>query len=167
MIVPPRCSGSPAWSDTRWQRQLQDAPSLVAETLERVRDPLPAWLHAGPPAPPVRIAARLARALLPPVAADAPPPWLRPDQRLSFARALAAVRRYGGALLADRPGTGKSWIALAVVSTLEPGRPIHVLGPATLRSQWSGTAERAGLEIHFHSHEMRATGCVTRALVVI
>jgi superfamily II DNA or RNA helicase len=148
----------PTWSGTLWGRRLQEAPSLVAETLERVRDPLPAWLRPGPPAPPVAIAARLARSLLPPQASDQPPAWLRPDQRLSFARALAAVRRYGGALLADRPGTGKTWIGLAVAARLEPSHPIHVVAPATLRTQWNNSARRAGLPIQWHSHEMLSRG---------
>lgn len=104
------------------------------------------------------MAARLARALVPPQAPDEPPAWLRPDQRLSFGRALGAVRRYGGALLADKPGTGKTWIGLAVASILRPGLPIHVLAPATLRSQWTRAASRTGLEIHFHSHEQLSRG---------
>jgi hypothetical protein len=104
------------------------------------------------------VASRLARALLPPSDGEPPPPWLRPDQSLSFGRAVAAARRYGGALLADRPGTGKSWIGLAVVRALEPDRLIHVVAPATLRSQWEQVASRAGVEIRFHSHEMLSRG---------
>lgn len=104
------------------------------------------------------MAARLARALVPPQAPDLPPGWLRPDQRLSFGRALGAIRRYSGALLADQPGTGKTWIGLAAVSALQPGHPIHVLAPATLRSQWTRVANRTGLEIHFHSHEQLSRG---------
>jgi superfamily II DNA or RNA helicase len=134
------------------------APSLVAESLARVRDPLPAWLDPGPPAPADRVASRLARALLPPVEPDPPPAWLRPDQGLSFGRTLAAARRYGGALLADRPGTGKSWIALAVAAALEPGRDIHVLAPASLRGQWSGVSRKTGIGIRFHSHELLSRG---------
>lgn len=104
------------------------------------------------------MASRLARALLPPTEPDPPPAWLRPDQGLSFGRTLAAVRRYGGALLADRPGTGKSWIALAVAAALEPGREVHVLAPATLREQWSAVSRRTGLGIRFHSHELLSRG---------
>lgn len=109
-------------------------------------------------APPLGVAARLARSLLPPEAAETAPAWLRPDQRLSFARALAAASRYGGALLADKPGTGKTWIGLAVAATLQRGQPIHVVAPATLLTQWIATATRAGLTIRFHSHELLSRG---------
>ena len=33
-------------------------------------------------------------------------------------RAVAAIRRYGGALLADPVGTGKTYVALAVAAAL-------------------------------------------------
>ena len=137
---------------------MADAPSLVAEALRGVQDPLAAWLRPGPIASPERVAAALARALLPPAAHDLPPDWLRPDQRLSFARALAALRRYGGALLADGVGTGKTFIGLAVAQALEPGHPIHVLAPAALLSQWRAAATRTGLGILPHSHELLSRG---------
>ncbi|HSE53926.1 MAG TPA: helicase-related protein [Gemmatimonadales bacterium] len=141
---------SPSW--------LRPVPSLVAESLSGIRRPLEAWLRAGPPAPPSQVAAALARAMLPPEAPDQPPIWLRPDQRLSFRRAVAAVRRHGGALLADGVGTGKTWIGLAVAATIEPARPIYVIAPAGLRSQWHEAAARIGLTIVSHSHETLSRG---------
>lgn len=120
-------------------------------------DPLPAWLRPGPAAPEA-VAAALARALLPPAAQDDPPSWLRTDQRLSFARALAAVRRYGGGLLADGVGTGKTFIGLAVAAALEPGRAVHVLAPASLLAQWREVAARLGVAITLHSHETLSRG---------
>ncbi len=104
------------------------------------------------------MAARLAQALLPAAAPDPPPAWLRDDQRLSFARALSAARRYGGVLLADRPGTGKSWIGLAVAAALEASQPIQVIAPAAVKSQWLRIAERCGREIGFHSCELLSRG---------
>lgn len=123
-----------------------------------MHEPLAEWLRPGPVAAPERVAAALARALLPPEAADQPPQWLRADQRLSFARALAAVRRYGGALLADGVGTGKTFIGLAVAAAVEPGKPIHVLAPAALLPQWRKAASAAGVEILPHSHETLSRG---------
>jgi hypothetical protein len=123
-----------------------------------VRDPLSKWLRPGPPVAAESVAAALARALLPAVAVDKPPCWLRGDQGLSFGRALAAVRRYGGAVLADGVGTGKTFIALAVAAALEPGRAIHVLAPAALLPQWRDAARRVGLEIVPHSHETLSRG---------
>jgi superfamily II DNA or RNA helicase len=122
-----------------------------------VQDPFAAWLWPGPAAPEV-VAAALARASLPPAASDHPPAWLRADQRLSFARALAAVRRYGGALLADGVGTGKTFIGLAVAAALEPGGAIQVMAPAALLTQWREAAVRLELEIRLHSHETLSRG---------
>src|SRR6185503_4747775 len=122
------------------------------------RDPLAEWLRPPAPAPAPEVAAALARALLPPEADRLPPRWLRPDQQLSFRRALAAVLRYGGALLADPVGTGKTYIALAVAAEIGPNRPIHVIVPASLRPQWLEAAARTGLEILPHSHETLSRG---------
>jgi superfamily II DNA or RNA helicase len=87
-----------------------------------------------------------------------PPDWLRPDQRLSFQRLLAAVLRFNGALLADGVGTGKTFIALAVAASLEPRRPIQVLAPAALLPQWKEAAARIGILARLHSHETLSRG---------
>jgi len=68
------------------------------------------------------------------------------------------VRRHRGVLLADRAGTGKTYIALAVAATLAPDQPIQVLAPATLQGQWLEAASRTGLRIRFHSYEMVSRG---------
>ena len=86
--------------------------------------------------------AALAQALLPEEAPDSPPGWLRTDQRLSFRRCLAAVRRFGGAILADPVGTGKTYVGLATASTLARGQSVVALVPAALRSQWEEAAEK-------------------------
>ena len=141
-----------------WPAWLAKAPSLVAESLARVAEPLATWLRPGPPAPAEAVAAGLAGALLPPEAHDPSPDWLRSDQRLSFRRAVAAVRRDGGALLADGVGTGKTYIALAVGRAIEPGRVLHVIAPATLRSQWTEAASRSEVSIRIHTHETLSRG---------
>ncbi len=92
------------------------------------------------------------------MAEDVPPAWLRPDQHLSFGRALSAVRRYGGALLADGVGTGKTWIGLAVARAADPGRPVHALVPAALTAQWQEAARRIGCDVLIHSHETLSRG---------
>ncbi len=130
----------------------------MAESLSAVRDPLTGWLKPGPAAPPEAVAAALARALLPPESDDCPPRWLRADQCLSFRRALAAARRFNGVLLADGVGTGKTWVALAVATTLESGRAVQVLAPASLQAQWREVAARAGVSIRLHSHETLSRG---------
>ena len=161
MTAAPSCSGWRPSSGARWPRWLADAPHLVAEALTAVQDPLPAWLRPEAAAP-AAVAAALASALLPPAATDAPPAWLRADQRLSFARALAAARRYGGALLADGVGTGKTFIGLAVAAALEPGRATQVVAPAALLSQWRTIAARLGVEVRLHSHETLSRGRAPR-----
>ena len=145
-------------SSVCWPAWLAKAPSLVAESLARVPDPLATWLRPGPPAPAEAVAAGLAGALLPPEADDPSPHWLRSDQRLSFRRAVAAVRRDWGALLADGVGTGKTYIALAVGRAIEPDSALHVIAPATLRSQWTDAASRTGVSIHIHTHETLSRG---------
>jgi superfamily II DNA or RNA helicase len=77
---------------------------------------------------------------------------------LSFSRAVAAIRQYGGAVLADWVGTGKTFIGLAIAQTLDPGRPIHVLAPAVLRVQWRAAATQTGCQILLHSHELLSRG---------
>jgi hypothetical protein len=158
MTVVPACSVSRPPSGTRWPSWVRRAPSLVAEALAPVRDPLAAWLRPGPPVEPRAVASALAHALLPAVAREEPPPWLRPDQVLSFRRALAAVRRHGGALLADPVGTGKTYIALAVARAQGAAEPVRVLAPASLRHQWREAAARIGVAISFHSHESLSRG---------
>ena len=145
-------------SSTCWPAWLARAPSLVAESLVRVPDPLAAWLMPGPPAPADAVAARLARALLPEEAEDPSPPWLRNDQGLSFRRAVAAVRRHRGVLLADGVGTGKTFIALAVAHAIEPDCAVHVIAPAVLRGQWTAAAGSAGVSIRVHTHETLSRG---------
>lgn len=68
------------------------------------------------------------------------------------------MRRFGGALLADGVGTGKTWIALAVATALEPGRPVHLLVPAALITQWKEAARRTAVRVLLHSHETLSRG---------
>lgn len=145
-------------SEPRFPSWLTRAPCLVAESLRAVPDPLAAWLTPPGPAAPEAVAATLARALLPLAAAADAPAWLRPDQRLSFRRALAAVQRFGGALLADGVGTGKTYIALAVALALEPRRAVYVLAPASLVPQWKEASRRTGVTVRVHSHETLSRG---------
>ena len=158
MSAAPICSRSTDARRDCWPVWLARAPSLVAESLARGPDPLAAWLRPGPSAPAALVAAGLARALLPEEADDPPPPWLRADQRLSFRRAVAAVRRHGGALLADGVGTGKTFIALATVRAIAADGAVHVIVPATLRGQWTQAARRAGMSVRIHTHETLSRG---------
>lgn len=75
---------------------------------------------------------------------------LQPHQRDALRRVRAAIREFGGALLADEPGLGKTFVALALArehpSTI-------VASPASLRGMWREAAHRAGTPLTFISLE--------------
>jgi hypothetical protein len=75
---------------------------------------------------------------------------LRPHQRDALARIRSSIESHGGALLADEPGLGKTYVALALAH--EHAAPI-VVAPAVLRSMWLAAADRAGVAIRFISME--------------
>ena len=75
---------------------------------------------------------------------------LRADQLDAVRRIVAAFEEYGGALLADPPGAGKTVVALAVAR--RAGRTM-VVAPATLREQWERSARRAAVAITVVSME--------------
>jgi hypothetical protein len=85
---------------------------------------------------------------------------LRPAQQDARRRILDAFAEFGGALLADPPGTGKTIVALAAVQA-EATRTAAgagaaaalVIAPAALRDQWMRAASRAGVPIRYHSLE--------------
>lgn len=141
---------------------------LVAESLRIV--PVP---HAGPQ-PPSRPATleelrRAWCAAWQPARADATaPPFLRAGQVDPWRRILAALAGWHGALLAEPPGTGKTWIALAT-AVHQSEAPV-VIGPAVLRDQWERTSARVGVAIGYHSMERLSRGVLPpgdRALVIV
>lgn len=130
---------------------------LVAEALQRMPDPLEAVLAAPAPVSPGAVRSAMARALLPPLASDDPPPWLRAGQVTSFRRTVAAARCHGGVLLAEPVGTGKTWIALAAAVRLADTPPV-VLAPAVLLAQWRTVLQRTGVPAELVSHEALSRG---------
>jgi hypothetical protein len=98
----------------------------------------------------------LARSLLPVEAGVPPPAWLLPGQIRSFRRALAALDRFGGALIADPVGSGKTYVALAVAAVRR--RPAVCLVPAMLARQWSEVAGRLDVRIEVGTHEQASRG---------
>lgn len=130
---------------------------LVAESLRRVPEPLEAALAPLPCDDPAAVVRAIARALLPPEAADPPPAWLRPEQVEAFRRAVAATRRFGGALIAEPVGTGKTWISAAAAVAVDPAPPL-VIAPAVLLPQWRRVLIHLGLPATVHSHEALSRG---------
>ena len=75
---------------------------------------------------------------------------LRPHQADAVKRVQAAIAEFGGALLADEPGLGKTYVALAIARVT--GRTV-VAAPAALRAMWHDAAKRAERLITFVSLE--------------
>jgi superfamily II DNA or RNA helicase len=130
-------------------------PRVLAEHLESPAEPLALLLDATRPAAettPAAVAARAARALLdlPEVPAQ-PPEWLAPHQRPAAQRLTAILARYGGAVLADAVGLGKSHVALAVARML--GDPFTLVVPAVLVDQWRELLRRLEFAAPIVTHE--------------
>src|SRR5207253_1085279 len=79
------------------------------------------------------------------------PPWLAPHQVPAAERLVAIMRRYGGALLADAVGLGKSYVALAVALAL--GEPFALVVPAVLAPQWRELLARHDADAAILTHE--------------
>ena len=75
---------------------------------------------------------------------------LRAHQRDALRRVRESIERSGGALLADEPGLGKTFVALAAARGHPPA---IVVAPASLRVMWRHAAGQAGAEIGFVSME--------------
>jgi hypothetical protein len=82
---------------------------------------------------------------------------LAPHQQAAVNRIEAAIREFGGALLADETGLGKTYVALVVARRAE--RPL-VVAPAALRDMWHQAAAAAGMEIPVVSIEALSRRCV-------
>ena len=80
---------------------------------------------------------------------------LRQHQAEAVSRLHGIIRRYGGALLADEVGLGKTFVALAVAMRF--GTPT-VVAPASLRAMWRDASARTGVELRFVSMEMLGHG---------
>lgn len=134
----------------------REAPRIVAESLEALGEP-PLPLRAGPALAPGTVAAAIARVALPPEREITTPAWLRPRQATIVRRALAALDAYGGVLIAEATGSGKTWIALATASLCAP-EPHQCLVPAAIADQWRATAARLGIDVIVTSHERASRG---------
>ena len=80
---------------------------------------------------------------------------LFPHQRDAVRRARQAIARFGGALLADDVGSGKTFVALAIAA--QYARPV-VIAPASLRHMWSHATARTTQTIPFVSAESLGRG---------
>jgi len=88
---------------------------------------------------------------------------LAPAQDLAVGRAIRILERRGGVLLADRTGTGKTFLAIAIIESALAGgaRRVLVTGPAAIRPQWlpllKGAAAAHGATVPTRARTARAT----------
>ena len=99
-------------------------------------------------------------------------PELAVHQVLAVTQVLETMQRYGGVLLADEPGLGKSYIAAAAASTLSRhGFSVELLVPASLLRQWRRTIDLFELDADARSHDSliheRSVPDVRRRLVIV
>lgn len=83
------------------------------------------------------------------------PHWLLPHQVPAARRIAAMLERFGGALLADAVGMGKTYVALAVATRY---RRVTALVPAALTTQWRRVAARLDAACAVCSHEGLSRG---------
>jgi superfamily II DNA or RNA helicase len=129
-------------------------PRILSEHLAAVPEPLACLLAPGAVGPAPAVAALGARALLDlaPLEGEARwPAWLAPHQVPAARRLVGILGRYGGALLADAVGLGKSYVALAVARAL--AEPFALVVPAVLVDQWRSLLERYDTDAPIITHE--------------
>ena len=121
-----------------------------------MREPLAWWLSLGSRTTPGSVV-RSIRASLPGPVDDAwnPPAWLLPHQRAAARRLAARLKLFHGALLADAPGLGKTYVALALATRYH--EPVAVV-PAAILPQWERAARAVGVAPILISHEALSRG---------
>ena len=130
-------------------------PRILSEDLVPVAEPLAALLQPGGEASARQVVATAARALLdvePAGPGRSWPAWLAPHQIPAAERLTTIIARYGGALLADEVGLGKSYVALAIA--LATQETFTLIVPAVLVQQWRALLDRFGVpETPIITHE--------------
>ncbi len=70
---------------------------------------------------------------------------------------MAALGMWNGALLVERVGSGKTWIALGVAAAHPASNAVAIV-PAILQDQWRSAARGAGIPLQVWSHERTSRG---------
>ena len=133
-------------------------PRIVAESLAGVAEPITTIGRRPVRATTAEVLAAADAAMSPGRARALPPAFLQPQQIDPWQRVHHALAHWGGALLAEPTGTGKTWIALGIAA-LER-RPAVVIAPAVLLSQWNEAARRADVPISVWSQERVSRGAL-------
>lgn len=82
---------------------------------------------------------------------------LRPHQKSAVNRVRHVIAEFGGALLADEVGLGKTFVAVALV---RESRRALVVAPAALRSMWSDALARGGAGARVVSYDALSRGAM-------
>ena len=134
-------------------------PRVLSEDLTAPEEPLALLLQPGAEAPPVAVVALAARALVGPEQGGlALPQWLAPHQVPAARRLCGILDRYGGALLADAVGLGKSYVALAVAMARR--EPFALVVPAVLVDQWRALLAQHDVKAPIITHEALSASTV-------
>lgn len=80
---------------------------------------------------------------------------LRPHQQSALDRVRHAITEYGGALLADDVGLGKTFVAVALIRDV---RHALVVAPAALRDMWCDALRRGGTAAQVVSYDALSRG---------
>jgi superfamily II DNA or RNA helicase len=84
-------------------------------------------------------------------------PDLAPHQCDAVSRAFVLIGRYGGAILADDAGMGKSFVAANVAAAWQRrGSVIEIIVPAGLVSQWRETLDDFSIDARIVTHDALA-----------
>ena len=91
-------------------------------------------------------------------------------QRLAADRALAQLHRFGGVIVADAVGLGKTFIALALIrDALQSGQSVCLVVPSMLRAHWAAHLRRIRADVrgrvHVLSHAQLSRGGYPASLV--
>lgn len=134
-------------------------PRILAEQLAPPREPLALLLRPGSLVPPAIATRCAARALLGEWDnSRLLPGWLKPHQVRAAERLGAILERYGGALLGDAVGLGKSYVALGVAVARR--EPFALVVPAVLVDQWQALLTRYHTQAQMLTHEALSRGDV-------
>jgi hypothetical protein len=129
---------------------------IPAEALDVVREPLAWTLASLEPRPRPEVHALLVRCERGTwLDSWKPPSWLLPHQVAAARRLAASLQTFGGALLADAVGMGKTYVALAVAGRYPR---VTAVVPACLLSQWSRVSGDVAVQLTTVSHELLSRG---------
>jgi Helicase conserved C-terminal domain/SNF2-related domain len=139
--------------------------SILAESLQSPDEPL-AILVGGVERPVTEVCSAAGRALLGlDGRAPAPAPnWLLKHQVPAYERLWAILEQFGGGLLADAVGLGKSYVSLAIARTCSES--VALVVPAVLVHQWTTLARRVGLSPTVLTHERLSRPTASQTAVV-